>query len=125
TLHVLRHSVFERDGTDLYCKFPITFVQATLGAELQVPTLEDFEKIKIQPGTQTGTIFKLRGKGVPSLRNNHIRGDIIVQVVIETPQKLTDRQKELLIEFAHESGEEVNPAHSGIFDRIKDAFAGK
>jgi molecular chaperone DnaJ len=124
TIQVKPHSVFERQGTDLYCKFPITFTQATLGTEVQVPTLEDFEEIKIKPGTQTGTIFKLKGKGVPSLRNR-VRGDIIIQVVIETPQKLTDRQKELLLEFAHESGEKIHPAHSGIFDKIKDAFTGK
>ncbi|MBI4733902.1 MAG: molecular chaperone DnaJ [Rubrobacteridae bacterium] len=125
TLQAKPHCVFERQGMDLYCRFPITFAQAALGAELQVPTLEDFEEIKIKPGIQTGTVFKIRGKGVPSLRS-HARGDIIIQVVIETPQKLTDRQKELLLEFAHESGEELHhPAHSGFFDKIKDAFAGK
>jgi molecular chaperone DnaJ len=125
TLNVKPHSVFERQGTDLYCKFPVSFAQAALGAELKIPTLEDFEEIKIKPGTQTGTVFKLRGKGVPSLRN-HVRGDIIVQIVLETPQKLTERQKELLIEFAHESGEETHPAHNGgIFDKIKDVIHGK
>lgn len=122
TLNVNPHPIFKRQGIDLFCAFPITFPQAALGVEVQVPTLEDFEKIRIPAGTQTGTIFKLKGKGAPSLRNNRVRGDIIVQVVIETPKKLTERQKELLEEFARESGEDINAPSNSIFDRIKDAF---
>ncbi|MCL6471701.1 MAG: molecular chaperone DnaJ [Firmicutes bacterium] len=125
TLHVKPHSVFERRGVDLFCQLPITFTQAAIGSELQVPTLEGFETITVAPGTQTGTTFRLKGKGVPSLRGSS-RGDIIVQVVIETPRKLTERQKELLIEFARESGEEIHEtSHGGIFSRIKDAFGQK
>ncbi|HEY3374846.1 MAG TPA: molecular chaperone DnaJ [Candidatus Aquicultor sp.] len=125
TLHVKPHPIFERQGINLFCKFPITFAQAALGADVQVPTLEDFDKIKIPAGTQTGTTFKLRGKGVPSLHNNRVRGDIIVQAVVETPKKLTDRQRELLLEFAHESGDDTHASgqqNGGIFDKIKDAF---
>jgi len=125
TLNVNPHSIFERQGTDLFCQFPITFPQAALGSEVQVPTLEGFEKIKIPAGTQTGTTFKIKGKGVPSLRN-HTRGDIMVQVVIETPHKLTERQRELLYELARELGHEVSHEPSGgILERIKDAFSPK
>ncbi|HZD59625.1 MAG TPA: molecular chaperone DnaJ [Anaerolineae bacterium] len=127
TLNVNPHSIFERRGTNLFCQFPITFPQAALGAELQVPTLEGFEKIKVPAGTQTGTTFTIRGKGVPSL-HHRARGDIIVQVVIETPHKLTEKQKELLHELAHEFGHDMttaSDASSGIFGRIKDAFGPK
>ncbi len=124
-LHVKPHPVFERRGVDLYCQLPITFTQAAIGSEVKVPTLEGFETIKIAPGTQTGTNFKLKGKGVPSLHYK-TRGDIIVQAVIETPQKLTEKQKQLLIEFAHESGEDIHETSTGgIFGRIKDAFGPK
>lgn len=123
-IHVNPHPVFERRGRDLFCQFPITFPQAALGAELQVPTLEGFEKVKVAPGTQTGTTFKLKGKGVPTL-NGGGRGDIIIQVVIETPKKLTEKQKELLEEFARESGDDAGSSSHGLFDRIKDAFGSK
>lgn len=125
SLYVNPHSIFERQGTNLFCQFPITFPQAALGAEVQVPTLEGFENIKIPAGTQTGTTFKIRGKGVPSL-NSHSRGDIIVQTVIETPHKLTERQRELLQELAHELGRDISDSSSGgILGRIKDAFNSK
>ncbi len=124
-VYVRPHPVFERRGVDLFCQLPITFTQAALGAEVKVPTLEGFETIKVAPGTQTGTSFKLKGKGVPSLHHK-ARGDILVQVVIETPRKLTERQKQLLIDFARESGEDVPEVSSGgILGRIKDAFGPK
>ncbi|MBE0448453.1 MAG: molecular chaperone DnaJ [Actinobacteria bacterium] len=130
TLYVNPHPIFERQGSNLFCQFPITFPQAALGAEVQVPTLEGFEKIKVPAGTQTGTTFKIRGKGVPSL-HQRTRGDIIVQVVIETPHRLTERQRELLHELARELGNDVPgspsnvPDPSSIFGRIKDAFSSK
>jgi len=123
-IHVRPHSVFERQGNDLFCQFPITFPQAALGAEVQVPTLDGIEKVRIPAGTQTGTPFRIRGKGIPSLHSGS-RGDIIVQVVIETPRKLTDRQKELLYELAREFGDELPNASSSFFGRIKDAFGSK
>ncbi len=126
TLYVTPHKIFERQGRDLFCQFPITFPQAALGIELQVPTLEGFETIKVPAGTQSGAIFKIRGKGVPALHNKHHRGDIIFQVVIETPHKLTEKQKELLLEFARESGDDISsPQHHSVFERIKDAFGTK
>lgn len=122
-LHVKPHQVFERQGNDLFCQFPITFPQAALGTEVQVPTLEDFEKIKIPAGTQTGTTFRIKGKGVPSL-HSRTRGDIIVQAVIETPRKLTEKQKDLLHELAREMGHDVPDSSGGgsILGKIKDAF---
>lgn len=124
-INVSPHSIFERQGNNLFCHYPITFPQAALGTEVQIPTLEGFETLKIPAGTQTGSTFKLRSKGVPSLRN-HVRGDIIIQAVIETPHKLTDRQKELLYELARELGHDVPEESSGgILGRIKDAFGAK
>ena len=94
-LHVKEHSFFEREGKDLYCVVPISFTQAALGTEIQVPTLEGEHKLQVPEGTQTGTTFKLRNKGVPVL-NGHGRGDLYVEVKVQTPAKLNKRQRELL-----------------------------
>jgi len=105
-LHVEPHPFFERQGDDIICQIPISFTQAALGAEIEVPTLENTEKLSIPRGTQSGHIFRLRGEGSYHLRGSG-RGDQIVQVIIKTPTKLTKKQEELLREFADINGEEV------------------
>jgi len=104
-IHVKPHEMFERKGSDLFCEIPINFIQAALGAEVEVPTLDSKAKLKIPPGTQTATVFRLKGKGLPNL-HGFGRGDQFVKVVIRTPTKLTPRQKQLLTEFAKEMNNE-------------------
>jgi molecular chaperone DnaJ len=117
-ISVAPHPFFKRKGNDLHCEVPITFVQATLGGEMEVPTMDGKEHIRIPHGTPSGRVFHLRGKGVPRL-GSHGRGDQFVTVYIDVPKKLTPRQKELLQEFAHLSGEETP---KGFVDKIKDIF---
>ena len=95
---VHQHDIFQRDGDDLYCEVPIRFSQAALGSDLVVPTLDGEALVKIPAETQTGKLFRLRGKGVKSVRS-HGPGDLLCRVVVETPVKLTKRQRELLEEF--------------------------
>ena len=120
-LDVRNHPLFSRQGGDIICEVPISFPQAALGAEIDVPTLEGKLKVKIAAGTQSGAVVRLKGKGVPDLRGSG-RGDELVRVLVETPRKLTSRQRELLEEFARSSGEEVNPLSKGFFDKVKEMF---
>ncbi|MCT4507571.1 MAG: molecular chaperone DnaJ [Tepidibacter sp.] len=120
-IDVLPHKLFERDGNNVYCEMPITFAQAALGDEVEVPTLDGKVKYKIPEGTQTGTVFRLREKGIPRLRSK-TRGDQYVKVVIEVPKRLSEKQKELLKQFAKESGEEVHEQRKNFFDKMKDLF---
>jgi molecular chaperone DnaJ len=120
-ISVKPHKFFKRQGLDLYCEVPITFPQAVLGGEIEVPTLYGTEKLKIPAGTPSGKEFVLRGKGVPRL-GGHSRGDQIVRVYIDVPKKLTPRQKELLQEFARLSGDEVQKS---FVDKLKDFFSGE
>ena len=104
TITVLRHPVFRRDGYSVLVEVPITFVQASLGAELEVPTLDGKVKYSIPEGTQTGTVFRLRGKGIQNLRGSG-RGDQFVTVSVKVPLKLSDEQKEMLTKFAETEGD--------------------
>jgi len=113
--------IFQREGHNILCELPISFPQAALGCELEVPTLEDKVKLKIPAGTQNGKVFKLTGKGIPVLQG-YGRGDELVVVRVETPTKLSKRQKELLEEFSKETGEEVHPLGKGFFDKVKELF---
>ncbi len=122
--HVRSHEFFERDGDDIYCEMPMTFVQASLGDELEVPTLHGKVKLKIPSGTQTGTKFRLRGKGVPNVHGRGT-GDQHILVKVVTPAKLTEKQKDLLREFAGLSGEMVDEQNGSIFDKVKRAFKGE
>lgn len=122
-LHVKPHPIFERVGADIMCRFPITFPQAALGAELQVPTVDGFEKLRIPKGTQTGTQFRLRARGAPDLRSGR-RGDQIVEVAVETPTNLTREQRELIEQYARAAGEDLSGPSGGILGKIKDAFSG-
>jgi molecular chaperone DnaJ len=120
-LHVKEHSFFERHGNDLYCMVPISFTQAALGTEIQVPTLEGEHTLKIPEGTQSGTSFKLRGKGVPVL-NGHGKGDLFIEVRLQTPTKLTKRQRELLHELQGLSQIENKPERHSLLSKMKDMF---
>ena len=113
TVSVSSHPVFERRGNDVYMRMPISFVQAALGAELSIPTLDGNVKFSIQPGTQTSTTFRLQGKGIPSLRNNKHRGDQYVEVYVVVPKNLTEKQKEILREFEPEIGAQAEESKKG------------
>ena len=121
--YVKPHEFFERDGDDIYCEMPISFVQAALGDEIEVPTLYGKVKVKIPPGTQTHTKFRLRGKGIKNVRGNGI-GDQHVTVRIVTPTKLTEKQKQLLREFAAISGQTVDEQDKTFIKKMKRAFKG-
>jgi molecular chaperone DnaJ len=116
------HPFFQRDGADLYCRVPISMVQAALGGEVSVHTIDGSEgKVKIPEGTQSGKQFKLRGKGMPVLRSRDI-GDLYIQATVETPQNLTKRQRELLAEFEALSSHKTQPEAAGFFAKMKDFF---
>ncbi|MGL4474932.1 MAG: molecular chaperone DnaJ [Shewanella sp.] len=121
---VREHPIFVRDGNNLYCEVPISFSKAALGGEVQVPTLDGKVSLKIPTETQTGRMFRLRGKGVKSVRS-HAIGDLLCKVVVETPVSLSDKQKELLREFeASLNGEsrKHSPKAEGFFDGVKKFF---
>ena len=118
-IQVRAHKIFKRDGLNLYLNVPITFVQAALGDEITIPTMENSEKYVIRPGTQPGTIATLKGKGVTNVKNNRIIGDLIVTLNVAVPTKLSDRQKAKLREFAEEMDEDFKDQKKGIFERIK------
>lgn len=120
-VNVQRHAIFEREGYDVYVEMPITFSQAALGDKIEVPTLHGKVAYTIPEGTQTGTVFRLREKGIPKLRSNS-KGDQYVKVVIDTPRKLNDKQKELLREFSKTCGENVHEKQKSFFDKIKKGF---
>lgn len=118
---VRQHQLFVRDGADLHCEVPIPFAQAALGAEIEVPTLEGKVKLRIPEGTQSGKVLRLRGKGLHALRSSG-RGDQLVRIFVEVPTRLTDRQRNLLDQFAQESGTEVSPVTRGFLEKLKDLF---
>jgi molecular chaperone DnaJ len=120
-LFVQEHEFFERQENNVYCTIPVSFPQAALGTEIKVPTLDGEETLEIPEGTQSGSIFRLRGKGIPSL-NGKGRGDQFVTVNIETPTKLNREQKKLLEQFAEVSKIENKPLEKRILDRVKDIF---
>ncbi len=120
-INVKDHPIFVREGDDIICRVPISFTQASLGAEIMIPTLDGKQTLKIAPGTQSGHLYHFKNKGVPHLRG-YGRGEQIVQVVVETPTNLTERQRELLEEFARESGEETQPQHKSFFGKVKEMF---
>jgi molecular chaperone DnaJ len=115
------HPIFQREGTELICEVPITFVQAALGAEIKVPTLNGLRKLKIPPGTQSGMGFVFKGEGIPSL-NGLGRGNQHIIVTVETPTKLNAKQRALLEEFAKIGGEIVNPRAKSFFEKVKEFF---
>ncbi len=120
-LAVKPHKFFARDGHDLHCQIPVSIAQAALGAEILIPTLEGESVLKIPEGTQSGREFRMRNKGVPYL-NEHGRGDLIAQVVVQTPKKLTKIQKELLRQLGESLTMENTPTPRGIFEKVKEIF---
>jgi molecular chaperone DnaJ len=121
-LSLAAHELFQRDGADLHCRVPISMVTAALGGEFEVPSIDGSKsRVKVPAGTQSGRRFRLSGKGMPVLRAKQ-SGDMYVQVVVETPQNLTKRQRELLAEFDKLSSQETQPEATGFFSRVKDFF---
>ena len=118
------HTLFQRDGADLYCAVPISMTTASLGGTFEVMTLDGTKsRVKVPDGTQHGRQFRLRGKGMPILRQANT-GDLYIQVSVETPQKLSKRQRELLEEFEELSSKENSPESAGFFNRMRDFFDG-
>lgn len=122
-ISVKRHKTFGRDGDNLVFDLSISFAQAALGDELEVPTLEGMTKLEIPPGTQSGTVLTIKDKGVPHLRG-HGKGDLKVRLTVITPKKLTDKQRQLLQEFAKLGGETIKSPSLGFVQKVKDALGG-
>ena len=120
-IKVKPHDIFKRKGDDIYCEVPINFVQAILGDEIKVPTLDGKVKFNIPEGTQPGTTLRLKNKGIAHL-NGHGRGDEYIKVKVVIPEHLDSEQKDILKEFAEVSGDEINPEKKGFFKKVKDAF---
>ena len=121
TVHVKEHPIFTREDYDVMCEVPLSFTQAALGAQVDVPTLEGRVKLKVRAGTQSGKVETLRGKGVPHLHGGG-RGDQLVRWVVETPTELSERQRELLEQFAVEAGEEVHPHRKSFLSKVRELF---
>src|SRR5581483_4445258 len=120
-LHVSEHPFFERDGRNLLCVLPISFPQAALGAEIEIPTLEGPHTLKIPQGTQSGTVLRVRGKGVPSL-NGHGKGDLLVEVRVQVPTRVGKRERELLQELEALQGVDNKPEQKTLLSKVKDIF---
>lgn len=121
-IHVREHPVFAREADDLFCEMPVSFVTAALGGEISVPTLDGKAAVKIPAGTQNGTVFKLRGKGMPHLRGSG-HGQMLVRVVVEVPTKLSAAQRRKLEEFSESCGEQNTPMTKGFLERAKEFFS--
>jgi len=124
-LHLKPHAVFQRDHDDLHCEMPIGFTIAALGGEIEIPTLSGSARIKIPAETQSGKIFRLRGKGIKGVRS-HAHGDLLCHMVVETPVRLTERQKELLRELEAinvNDADRHNPRAKSWMDKVKEFFA--
>ena len=123
-IHIKPHPVFQREGDDLHCEMPISFSKAALGGEIEVPTLTGKVSFTVPEGTQTGKTFRLKGKGIKGVRSGYA-GDLFCHVVVETPVKLTEKQKDLLREFermTNEGGAKHSPQSKGWMDKVKDFF---
>ena len=122
-LHVREHEIFERSKDDLLCEVPVSFVQATLGSDLSVPTLQGQAKIRIPPGTQSGTVFRLKGKGIKNVQGYGV-GDLHVRVSVEVPTQLNPEQTEKLKKFAELCDDKVNPISTSFLEKAKKFFSG-
>jgi molecular chaperone DnaJ len=123
-IRVAEHPVFQRQGFDVQCEVPVSFPQAALGALIEVPTLDGKVKMRIPEGTQSGRVFRMRGKGVPrTAARTGARGDQLVRILVETPSGLTQKQRQLLEQFAHESGESLaHPQRQGFLAKLRSLF---
>ena len=123
-IHIKQHAVFQRDGDDLHCEMPISFAKAALGGDIEVPTLSGKVSFGVPEGTQSGKTFRLRGKGIKGVRSG-FAGDLFCHVVVETPIKLTDKQKELMQEFDKltlAGGAKHSPQNKSWMDKVKEFF---
>ena len=120
-IHIKEHAIFQREDDNLYCEVPISFTLAALGGEIPVPTLEGKANLKVPPGTQSGQVFKLRGKGVGNV-NARDRGDLFARLLVEVPTRLNSEQRQKLEEFAALCGQENTPLHQSFFERARDFF---
>ncbi len=120
-IHIKEHKVFQRDGDNLYCEVPIPFSVAALGGEIDVPTLEGRAHLKVPPGTQSGQMFRLRGKGIANV-NGRGRGDLLARLIVEVPSHLNVEQRRKLEEFAELCGDENTPLRKSFFERAKEFF---
>jgi len=124
-LSIASHGFFQRDGADLHCRAPVSMVTAALGGDFDVPTIDGGKaRVKVSEGTQSGRRFRISGKGMPVLRSKQV-GDLYVQVVVETPQNLTKKQKDLLAEFQKLSSGKTQPEAEGFFAKVRDLFGTK
>jgi molecular chaperone DnaJ len=125
-IHLKEHGVFQRDGDDLHCEMPVSFTLAALGGEIEIPTLDGSAKVKIPPETQTGQVFRLRGKGIKGVRSSY-PGDLMCEVSVETPVRLNDRQKELLRELEESMKKDAarhSPRAKTFMEKVREFFAG-
>jgi molecular chaperone DnaJ len=121
-LSVKPHALFERDGPNLYCRVPAPMCKAALGGEIEAPTIcGETTKLNLPPGVQTGRQFRIKGKGMTQIRSRE-RGDLHVELVVETPVNLSPKQRKLLEEFASDCSEEAHPETRGFFDKVKSFF---
>lgn len=120
-VHLKPHALFTRDGDNLHCEMPVSFVTAALGGEVEIPTLDGHAKLKVAAETQTGQVLRMKGKGIKGVRS-HATGDLYCHVVVETPVKLSNKQKELLREFEGLSQQNNNPKAQSFVDRVKEFF---
>lgn len=123
-IHLREHNVFQRERDDLHCEMPLSFTVAALGGEIEIPTLEGMARLKIPAETQTGKVFRLRGKGIKGVRSAS-HGDLLCHVIVETPVNLTERQRELLREFetiSQQNADRHNPRAKGWMDKVKEFF---
>jgi molecular chaperone DnaJ len=121
-LAIRRHDFFERDGQNLHCVIPISFPQAALGADIEIPGVDGAVMLKVPEGTQSGKELRIRGKGVPYL-NEKGRGDLIVKVVVQIPKKLSKAQRDLIGELGKSMAVENKPTPPGLLDKMKDLFS--
>jgi len=121
TVIVREHPLFQREDYDVFCEVPISFTQAALGAKIDVPTLDGKVKMTVPEGTQSGKVFRLKGKGIPHLHSGQ-RGDQHVRVIVETPTGLTAKQRELLEKFAESSGDDAHPHSKNFFEKVRELF---
>ena len=122
-IHVQEHAIFVRDGMDLHCQIPIPFATAALGGEVRVPTLTSAVNLRIPPGTQSESVFRVRGQGMPALQSSS-KGDILARVQVEVPTRLDSDQRKALEHFAQLCGDENTPLHKSFSDRLRDLFSG-
>ena len=124
-IEVKEHSLFKRDGDDLQCRVPVTFAQAALGADIEIPTLAGRETMAVKPGTQPGDVTRLKGRGMPDPRGGGRIGDLLVEIQVEIPRKLSSEQENLLRQLAELDKKDVMPHRKSFFEQVKEFFSGE